>query len=93
MNTERCPYCLAPMTVEPEPLKERLNYRQWGVFKAVVDAGPQGVASKELLEKLPEGRKPGTLRTCIFKINKIIQPMRLDGRTGRYFLLRMEGKE
>ena len=88
MNEERCPYCLAPMTTEPTPLRDRLTNRQWIIYKAILQAGPDGYPVTALLEKLPEGRKPGTLRTCIFGINKLIKPLKLDGRGGRYFLER-----
>lgn len=93
MTEDRCPYCLSPIEVKPKPLNEKLTNRQWVIYKAVLDAGPQGASSKDLLGLLADGRRPGTLRTCIYTINQIINPMRLAGRGGRYFLERVKWSE
>ncbi len=89
MNVIRCPYCFAPMEHVDIPFKEQLTNRQWVIYKAILDAGPAGYPAKGLLEKMTESRNPGTLRTCICAINKLIAPLRLDGRGGRYFLERV----
>ncbi len=88
---ERCPYCMS--MIERKPLKARLTTRQWDVYTAVVDAGPEGIAASDLLERHLPGRKPGSLRTCIYTINQLINPQRLEGRGGRYFLGRVNWSE
>jgi hypothetical protein len=66
---------------------------QWTLYKMVLEAGPQGYSSKAMLEILGPGRKAVTLRTCIHSINQVINPMKLAGRGGRYFLERVNWSE
>ena len=81
---ERCPYCMTP--IEKKPLKARLSVRQWDVYTAVVDAGAGGIEVNLLLERHLPGRKKGSLRTCIYGLNKLIYPQRVEASRGRYFL-------
>lgn len=87
----RCPYCLALM--EPRPLEHRLTQRQYAVYATITEAGPDGATHEELIDKCLPGRSAGTLRTCIVGINKLIGPLRLNGRGGRYYLNRVEQQE
>lgn len=80
----RCPYCMAPM--ERKPTDYRLTPRQWSVYKMVLDAGLEGVSIKDLMEDHFQGKSEGTLRTCVYAINQIINPLRLEGRGGKYYL-------
>jgi hypothetical protein len=79
--------------IEPKPLKARLSTRQWNVYMAVVDAGSEGISASTLLEKHLPGRKKGSLRTCVYGINMLIKPQRLEGRGLRYFLGRTSWNE
>ena len=84
-EVDRCPYCEAPMThLEPH---QHMTPRQHNVYRAVVEAGPEGITTADLLEKHLPGRKPITLRSCVYSINKIIAPKCLRGRGGKYFLV------
>jgi len=86
---------MTPM--EPKPLEARLTARQWNVYRAVVNAGPEGIETDELFKKLPGAKSPVTLRSCVHAVNQIINPMCLRGRNGRYYLERVkwstEGEE
>ena len=81
------------MKVEPPPLKARLSQLQWTIYKTVLEAGQSGYSTKALHDLLGPGRKAVTLRTCIHSINRIINPMKLAGRGGRYFLERVNWSE
>lgn len=87
----RCPYCMAPM--EKKPSEYRLTPRQWAVYKSVVDAGPEGITLEALMAEHFEGRAAATLRTCVYAINQIINPQRLEGRGGKYYLGRVKWSE
>ncbi len=87
----RCPYCMAPM--ERKPVEYRLTPKQWAVYHSVVNSGQEGAPIKDLMEAHFHGKAEGTLRTCIYAINQIINPMRLEGRGGKYYLGRVKWSE
>ena len=83
-----CPYCGAQM--EQRPLHERLTKVQLEIYETVVAAGPEGVLAIDLLEKHLPGRNIGTLRSRVYSINQIINPMCLRGRKEKYYLERVK---
>lgn len=87
----RCPYCMAPM--EERPLERKLTYRQIPIYKAIVEAGVEGISNRDIMEQFLPGKSEGTLRSCIYSINQIINPQRLEGRGGRYYLSRVKWSE
>ena len=89
VGAELCPYCLHPMT-EEKPIHTRLTGTQWPIYKAIVDAGPEGISIHEIMEKFLPGKKTATLRTFIYAINRLVSPQLLKGRGGRYYLERLE---
>lgn len=68
----------------------RLTPRQYAVYSAVVQAGVAGIDAQELMDKHLTGRSSVTLRSCIYSINQIINPMKLAGKGGRYTLDRVD---
>ena len=83
----RCPYCGGPMDVGPE-FPEKLTPREWSVYMAIVEGGEQGIGIDLLIDTTLPGRRRGTLRTCVYNINRVIGPMKLVGKNGRYYLER-----
>jgi len=93
-HIDRCPYCLNPVKFRAQQdMVRSLTPRQYCIYMAIVEAGPNGKSSKELLETFLAGRQVGTLRTAIFGINSKISPMCLRSRAGRYYLSRVNWSE
>ena len=91
---ERCPYCLNPIKFRTsQDLMVRMSPRQYSVYMAVTEAGPNGKSTKDLMDAFFVGLKLGTLRTTIFSINTKIAPMCLRSRGGRYYLDRVKWSE
>lgn len=71
-----CPYCKSNIKKEPEIPK--MSARMLRVYKAVVEAGPDGIHPQDLLVKMyaeAEWPTPGggtVLRVQIHEINKLI---------------------
>lgn len=87
-----CPYCQQEMK-EEKPLTARLSPRQFGIFEAIVRAGPGGVSALDLISEHLEGKSNTTLRTAIHGINQVIVPLKLAAKGGRYRLYRQEWLE
>lgn len=79
--------------MEERPLERKLTYRQIPIYKAIVEAGTGGISNKDIMEQFLPGRSEATLRSCIYSINQIINPQRLEGRGGRYYLGRVKWSE
>ena len=90
-EVNRCPYCLTLM--EQKPIEHRLTVPQYHLYRTVVDAGPEGISAEDLLGVCLPGRSKVRLRTAVYAVNQIINPMRLAGKGGRYYLDRVKWSE
>lgn len=80
-----CPYCKAKMPDDPVPYRA-LTKKQRSVFEAVLAGGPNGIAIDRLMKDFFKGLSQGTLRSCVYNINQVIQPLTIRGRGGNYYL-------
>jgi hypothetical protein len=73
-----CPYCKSEMRAEIIPV--RLSRKRKMVYDAIIESGPEGVAREEINRRFFTGLSPGTIRTCIYQINRDIKPSQIKSR-------------
>ena len=92
-----CPYCKQPSASDIANLP-RMSARRFRVFRALLDAGSEGIARDDLLVRMydtDEWPTPGgetVLRVHIHELNKILEPQRMfiEGRRmGNYRLVHL----
>ena len=75
----KCPYCNAPMKTNGYNFV--MSERRAAMFRRILHAGQEGIG-RDVLIKHFNIKKPATLRTHIFYINKAIAPLHIRGRNG-----------
>lgn len=80
----KCPYCGGKMVRPSAP--PYMGSQQTGLYERVVSAGPGGVLADKLMKDLFLNRSPNTLRSCVYRVNRKIAPMKIEGRNKSYFL-------
>lgn len=73
-----CPYCKQPMSLKPTVPPMRMRWQR--IYQAVLEAGPDGISTDDLLVRMyadDEWPTPGgftVLRVSICDINKRLEP-------------------
>ena len=79
-----CPYC------KQERVNSELLFpfsdRQRKIFELISESGPLGTSKPFIMDTLMECRSRITLRTIVYKINKIIVPMKIRSKGNNYYL-------
>jgi len=85
MSETRCPYCKGEIAPGSE-LMFKLTTRQFRVYNAVINSGPEGISVEELIKECLPGKSKTTIRTCVKAVNDRIGPLVIRSRGGRYHL-------
>ncbi len=70
--------------MEQDDLSFVLSPKRASIFEAILSTGVNGIAHSELRDRFKINGSPTTLRTTIHQINRVIKPMIIKARNGRY---------
>lgn len=80
----RCPYCGAGIK-QNQPHRQILSPKRLRIFEMIKSGGDDGVDVFEL-EVMLGYNSPVSLRTAVSAINKLIYPIRIKRKNGKYFI-------